>query len=586
VLDYRSILDGQNLNRIIQAAGIQEENKMPMNIPLPGVPGESFLKGLDTGSTLFTRMMAPILHREQQARQWQQHQDTLAQHKADQARLAGQHAQNYSLQLAAQKRLEQRAADLHQKAMRENDPRYKMEELKAIMEYVKGGGLGGATAGPKEEEDSRSYMPSIGQNFGQEQSYIPSLPEQFGQEESYINPIEMQQEGPQSFMPSLNQPFGQEQSFVPSAMKPFVGASNVPSIGGHIGNQQSMIPQIGMQQIGGEDEIPQLMTGKEPTGAGKFDKLEEQILNGWLKKNYGVDLNQLTPEQKAAAQRDMFVFKEQYKAEHPHASASGITPADRAADRALRRDQLEAKISHYKFLEKTASPEAKIDLQKKRNDLEVVKKQMIDENKVGLEYKKSLNKEQAKQYADMEKQGIEGIKSQPLYNELKDVVSSPLFEEIRQHPYAGHYELEYYKRSPDKAKSALANRFELVTNELIASTAKQLNVRFTNKDLELAQRMKINSKDSLNGARAKAEALIFLHEIGQKRVDKALELAEDGKMTPYAAFKQADKEIDGDAIRKSLSEQISGSKRKTSHEEVKEINGKHYKKIDGEWHEI
>lgn len=38
---------------------------MALNIPLPGMPGQSFLQGVDTGSTLFQRMIQPYIAREQ-----------------------------------------------------------------------------------------------------------------------------------------------------------------------------------------------------------------------------------------------------------------------------------------------------------------------------------------------------------------------------------------------------------------------------------------------------------------------------------------------------------------------------------------
>lgn len=45
---------------------------MALNIPMPESPGTSFLKGADTGSTLMTRMMQPILEREQLKQQQNQ----------------------------------------------------------------------------------------------------------------------------------------------------------------------------------------------------------------------------------------------------------------------------------------------------------------------------------------------------------------------------------------------------------------------------------------------------------------------------------------------------------------------------------
>lgn len=65
---------------------------------MPGLSGDSFLKGVNTGSAMFSRIMKPILAREQMAQrkkmqeaqlaqQWQSHLDNLAVRKMQEARL-------------------------------------------------------------------------------------------------------------------------------------------------------------------------------------------------------------------------------------------------------------------------------------------------------------------------------------------------------------------------------------------------------------------------------------------------------------------------------------------------------------------
>ena len=45
---------------------------MTLNIPNTDLPGNSFLKGVDTGSTMFSRLMQPVLEREKQKQQAEQ----------------------------------------------------------------------------------------------------------------------------------------------------------------------------------------------------------------------------------------------------------------------------------------------------------------------------------------------------------------------------------------------------------------------------------------------------------------------------------------------------------------------------------
>ena len=60
---------------------------MPTRIPLPGNRGEEFRKGVDTGSSLFSRMMQPVLEREKQKQQAEQFAQELALKKQQEARM-------------------------------------------------------------------------------------------------------------------------------------------------------------------------------------------------------------------------------------------------------------------------------------------------------------------------------------------------------------------------------------------------------------------------------------------------------------------------------------------------------------------
>lgn len=111
---------------------------MALGIPLPGLPIDSLLKGIETGSGLYSRIMQPILSREemanrkalqeaQLAQQMKIHQDSLAIQQAAQARLA---------QMAP---LQRHLAELQiQKAEMESDPAKKMAYINAIMSGIQG----------------------------------------------------------------------------------------------------------------------------------------------------------------------------------------------------------------------------------------------------------------------------------------------------------------------------------------------------------------------------------------------------------------------------------------------------------------
>src|ERR1700727_1014636 len=98
---------------------------MALNIPNTELPGNSFLKGLDTGSSMFSRMINPVIQRENMMRQWKQHLDSLAFQKQQMA-----HAErNDDLKRRV---LQERLTGLHNA----NDPKFAMKQLQEKLNYI------------------------------------------------------------------------------------------------------------------------------------------------------------------------------------------------------------------------------------------------------------------------------------------------------------------------------------------------------------------------------------------------------------------------------------------------------------------
>ncbi|HWW39676.1 hypothetical protein [Pedobacter sp.] len=101
---------------------------MALGIPLPGSFGEALNQGVNTGSSMFARIMEPILKREQLAQQMKIHKDALALQQASAGRaaaLAPLHQQLAQLQI--------------QKAQMESDPTKKLAYIQTILQGLHGG---------------------------------------------------------------------------------------------------------------------------------------------------------------------------------------------------------------------------------------------------------------------------------------------------------------------------------------------------------------------------------------------------------------------------------------------------------------
>ena len=113
---------------------------MALNIPNTDLPGTSFLKGINTGSTLFSRMMQPIIEREKQKQQAEQFAQELALRQQAEARLGA----NSGL---TREMLEQQIINWKHK----NDPRYGMQQLQDKLAYIQGlGNKSNQTGRPKD----------------------------------------------------------------------------------------------------------------------------------------------------------------------------------------------------------------------------------------------------------------------------------------------------------------------------------------------------------------------------------------------------------------------------------------------------
>lgn len=112
---------------------------MALNIPTPDLPGNALMKGLNTGSTLFSRYMEPILQRQRMAQQQQQFGANLGQRQSEQQQAEQHFLQELALRKQQEARLAQASAMQQQmakyqlqKLMRESDPMKQLEYIQKI----------------------------------------------------------------------------------------------------------------------------------------------------------------------------------------------------------------------------------------------------------------------------------------------------------------------------------------------------------------------------------------------------------------------------------------------------------------------
>lgn len=154
---------------------------MALNIPNTDLPGNSFLKGVDTGSSMFSRLMQPILEREKQKQQAEQFAQELALKKQQEARMGANSGLN-------RKVLEQQLLKLQHS----NDPQWAIQQLQSKLDYIQNlgrqgqQGQGGAQQQPQQPVNLMDMIQ--GQDQGQQmpQGQGPLMPQ--GNQNGLISP--------------------------------------------------------------------------------------------------------------------------------------------------------------------------------------------------------------------------------------------------------------------------------------------------------------------------------------------------------------------------------------------------------------
>lgn len=117
---------------------------MSTRIPLPGNMIDTLMKGVDTGSTVYSRAMQPILEREKQKQ------------------LEAHFQEQLKLQKAAAGRAAQAAADAHRKM----DPMYEINQYQALENWIKGQQGAPQAGGQMPESQQPAPTQEMGQGMG------------------------------------------------------------------------------------------------------------------------------------------------------------------------------------------------------------------------------------------------------------------------------------------------------------------------------------------------------------------------------------------------------------------------------------
>lgn len=180
------------------------------------------------------------------------------------------------------------------------------------------------------------------------------------------------------------------------------------------------------------------------------------------------------------------------------------------------------------------------------------------------------DKNYIKKINDLETTAEAGMAQQPSADQLAKITSNPEFAKMMQNEYAPSLNFAYYNTFGTKAQKELLGEFKIYSDKLLTDSIHQFGSRFTNADLGFLLRQKITENDSLPRAQGKLKAIMYMREFATKRSERAAELMQNSldsggkKISLIKAIKIADREMDGEKMRKKIDEQVKGSDKFTT----------------------
>jgi hypothetical protein len=159
-------------------------------------------------------------------------------------------------------------------------------------------------------------------------------------------------------------------------------------------------------------------------------------------------------------------------------------------------------------------------------------------------------------------------------NDLGSIISSPEFKNMRQLSLAGGHEIGYYSKFGTPEQKEMVGRLITDTGNIIKDNARDFPGQFRKGEQSLLNNMKVNTSDMPETAVGKAESLNYFIKMAQERSRLTSQFMNKNHVNKLEALEQADKQLNGDAIRGKIYEQLHPRESETNADATKFLDKK------------
>jgi hypothetical protein len=141
--------------------------------------------------------------------------------------------------------------------------------------------------------------------------------------------------------------------------------------------------------------------------------------------------------------------------------------------------------------------------------------------------------------------------------DLNKMVASPIIREIRQLPLAGQHEIGWYAKEGTPAQQQLIGRIKSQFGTIVKDSSRDFAGQFRKGEQQLLNGMKPNESDTVDVMIGKLESLTVMTKLLRERSALISRIMSEQHVDKLHASDIADKQVNGDAIRDQVHDQLN-----------------------------
>lgn len=175
-----------------------------------------------------------------------------------------------------------------------------------------------------------------------------------------------------------------------------------------------------------------------------------------------------------------------------------------------------------------------------------------------LEEGKELGKIRAQSISDLDEQYQQAIQAEVPVQHLIDITQNPVFQNMRNKvPFFQDKQLQALSKIGTPEEQKMIGDFTTTATNAVSNTINSFRGRILDKEISMANQMKISPKDTWNVMIGKLNSIKTFNEMTKQRSRMASQLMQQQHLNRGEALEVADKAIDANAIRKSVESELN-----------------------------